>query len=164
MWNKKVRGQRRRLSTLIRKIEGKVVSFETEEDMICLEVPSSPWIEMPKTYGKVKTAFCRVWISKTEELIRQVPQDIGFCKVVGVIVYPEFWNSQIIIFKDEEYYRNFWDRKGPYQTWTLINDRSFAEQRGIRTGLKEVGYEEVLEDEDFRHRSDIWCYMEENYA
>ena len=164
MWNKKVRGQRRRLRALIRAIEEKEVSFETEDDMICLEVPSSPWIEMPKTYGKVKTAFCRAWISKTEELIKKVPEDKGFCKVVGFIVYPEFWNSQIIIFKDEEYYRNFWDRKGPYQTWTLVNDRSFAEQRGIRTGLKEVGYEEVLEDEDFRHRSDIGCYMEENYA
>ena len=164
MWNKKVRGQRRRLRALIRAIEEKEVSFETEDDMICLEVPSSPWIEMPKTYGMVKTAFCRAWISKTEKLIKKVPEDKGFCKVVGFIVYPEFWNSQIIIFKDEEYYRNFWDRKGPYQTWTLINDRSFAEQRGIRTGLKEVGYEEVLEDEDFRHRSYIWCYMEENYA
>ena len=148
----------------MRAIEEKAVSFDAEDDMICLEVPSSPWIEMPKTYGKVKTAFCRAWISKTEELIKKVPEDTGFCTVVGFIVYPEFWNSQIIIFKDEEYYRNFWDRKGPYQTWTLVNDRSFAEQRGIRTGLKEVGYEEVLEDEDFRHRSYIWCYMEENYA
>ena len=162
MWNKKVRGQRRRLKALIRAIDDKTVSYESDDTYICIDVPSSPWVEMPKTYGKVKTAFCREWISKTEKLIGQAPQDAGFCKVVGIIVYPELWNSQIVIFKNEEYYRNFWDRKGPYQTWTPIEGRSFAEERGISSGLKEVGYEEVLNDEDFTRRSFIWCYMEDD--
>lgn len=162
MWNKKVRGQRRKLKALLKAIENHRDFFDFEGKFNCLEVPSDPWIEKPKTYGKVKTAFCRKWIEETERLISQTPEDVGFCKVVGAIVYPELWNSQIIIFKDKEYYDSFFERKGPYQTWTRITYRSFAAERNITTGLQEFGFVEDLVDEDFEHRSYIWFYMDQH--
>ena len=160
MWNKKVRGQKRRLRTLLQKIESPTDPFGETDRFKGLQVPGSPWIEMPKTSGKVKTAFCRKWISEAEELIRQTPDNIGFCKVVGMIVYPELWNSEIIIFRDEAYFNTFWDRKGPYQTWSRISGRSFAAERGIITDLTEVGYIEELVEDDYRHRSYLWFYMD----
>ena len=65
MWNKKVRGQRRKLKVLLKAIEHPTAPFEREGQCIELSVPSTPWIEMPKTYGKVKTEFCRKWIEET---------------------------------------------------------------------------------------------------
>lgn len=161
MWNKKVRGQRRKLKALLNAIEHPSDPFSKEGRCIELSVPSSPWIEMPKTYGKVKTEFCRKWIEETEILTERIPGGIGFCKVVGCIVYPELWNSKILIFRDEGYYSGFWKRDGEYETWTKIEGKSFAKDRNIRTELKEFGYREVLRDEDFDYSCDIWFYAAE---
>ena len=161
MWNKKVRGQRRKLRALLKAIDDPSDPFNKEGLCIELSVPSSPWIEMPKTYGKVKSEFCRKWIEETAILTKQIPQDIGFCKVVGSIVYPELWNSQILIFRDEEYYNGFWKRDDDYQTWTKIEGRSFSKERNIKTDLKEFGYREILRDEDFNYSCDIWLYAAE---
>lgn len=161
MWNKKVRGQRRKLRKLLNDIDHPSRNPFGEDPVFnCLNVPGTPWIEMPKTYGKVKTAFCRKWIAQTEKLISQKPSNVSFCKICCALVWPELWNSQIIIFKDENYYKSFFDRKGPYQTWNPISDRSFAFEHNIKTALIETGYIEDLVDEDFTHRSFIWFYQE----
>ncbi|RHS51998.1 DUF3916 domain-containing protein [Clostridium sp. AM46-21] len=109
----------------------------------------------------MKTAFCKKWLEKTEEIIGNKPKDLPFCKVVAAITYPDVRESQIIIFYDEEYYNSFWDRKGPYQIWTRVDDkRSFAKERGIMTKLPEIGYIEELNDEDYYTKSNIWFYGE----
>lgn len=124
-------------------------------------VPSTPWIEFPKTSGRIKTAFCRKWIEKTEEFISQKPE-ISFCKVVAVICYPNLWDSQIIIFYDEKYYNSFWNRNGPYQVWTRIeNTKSFVKTRGIETNLVETCYEEKIKEKDETHISYLWYYGEQ---
>ena len=155
---KKIRGQKRRLNALLRQIDDLQIPAGRDDVMKHLHVPSSQWIEMPKTSGKVKTEFCRKWISKTEEFVRQMADQEGFHRVVAVISYPELWNSEIIFFYDEEYYQSFWDRKGPYQTWTRLENRSFAAERGIKTKLTESGYLEELMDEDFTYRGFLWFY------
>ena len=81
--------------------------------------------------------------------------------MVAAITYPDVRESQIIIFYDENYYKSFWDRKGPYQTWTPVDDKySFAKDRGIVTMLPEIGYIEELNDEDYQTKSYIWFYGE----
>ena len=80
--------------------------------------------------------------------------------MVAAITYPNVRESQIIIFYDEKYYYSFWDRKGPYQIWTPMDDkRSFAKER-IVTDLPEIGYIEELNDEDYYAKSYIWFYGE----
>ena len=87
--------------------------------------------------------------------------DLPFCKVVAAITYPDVRRSQIIIFYDEENYNSFWNRKGPYQIWTLVDDKSsFARERGIVTELPEIGYIEELNDDDYYVKSYIWFYGE----
>ena len=162
MWNKKVRGQRRKLKVLLKTIEHPTAPFEREGQCIELSVPSTPWIEMPKTYGKVKTEFCRKWIEETAILADSIPEDAGFCKVVGSIVYPQLWNSTILIFRDEEYYNSFWKRDDAYQIWTPIEGKSFIRERNIKTDLNEFGFEEVLKDEDFEFHCRIWFYTKDD--
>ncbi len=134
---------------------------DTEDEYEHFHVPCGPWLSKPKTSGKIKTAFCKKWLEKTEEFINNKPKDLPFCKVVAAITYPDVRNSQIIIFYDEEYYNSFWNRKGPYQIWTLMDKKySFAKERGIVTELPEIGYIEELNDEDYHTKTHIWFYGE----
>lgn len=169
MIRSKSRGQKRKYKTLLKwmdKMEPfkKVndLSFkDTEDEYEHFHVPCGPWLSKPKTSGKIKTAFCKKWLEKTEEFINNKPKDLPFCKVVAAITYPDVRNSQIIIFYDEEYYNSFWNRKGPYQIWTLMDKKySFAKERGIVTELPEIGYIEELNDEDYHTKTHIWFYGE----
>lgn len=91
---KKVRGQQRKLSKLLRQIDALQVPIKGNEDMRHYHVPGDDWIGMRKTSGRMKTAFCRRWIAKTEEFTRQMEGVEGFCKVVGLISYPDLSGSQ----------------------------------------------------------------------
>lgn len=169
MIRSKSRGHLRKFKRLLRWMD-KIDPFknandlpfkDTEDSYEHFHVPCGPWLSKPKTSGKIKTAFCKKWLEKTEEIIGNKPKDLPFCKVVAAITYPDVRESQIIIFYDEEYYNSFWDRKGPYQIWTRVDDkRSFAKERGIMTKLPEIGYIEELNDEDYYTKSNIWFYGE----
>lgn len=169
MIRSKSRGQQRKLKKLLNWLD-KIEPFKNTNDLPFKDVedkfehfhvPCGPWLSKPKTSGKIKTAFCKKWLEKTEEIIDNKPKDLPFCKVVAAITYPDVRESQIIIFYDEEYYNSFLDRKGPYQIWTRVDDkRSFAKERGIVTELSEIGYMEELNDEDYYAKSYIWFYGE----
>ena len=105
---KKERGQSRKLKTLIDNIH-LIVPFEnTDIRYEHFHVPSGPFISSPKTSGKVKTAFCKVWLQKAEEILKQKPSNLPFCKVVAIINEGDLWESQIVIFYDKKYYESFW--------------------------------------------------------
>lgn len=159
---KKQRGQRRKINNLLLNIE-QITSFtDTDDRYEHFHVPSDQFISSPKTSGKTKTAFCRAWLQKTAEIINQKPKDISFCKVVAVIDGGDLWESQIIIFYDEDYYNSFWKRSSNEQTWLPMDSdtRSFAKERNIKTSLKEKGYIEILSDEDNQRKSTLWFYGE----
>ena len=149
MIRSKSRGQRRRFKTLSGWID-KIEPFIDKKE---------PFKDMDKKFDHFHVP--KTWIKKTEEFIAKKPKDLSFCKVVAAITYPNVRDSQIIIFYDEQYYKSFWDRTGPYQIWTPIkNKRSFAKERGIVTHLPEIGYIEELDDEDYHTKSYIWFYGE----
>ena len=163
MYNGKVRGQRRRLKRLLKYIEQIEPYQDVENVAECrfehFHVPCSVWIEQPKTSSKIKTAFCKAWIKRTEEILRAKPGDIDFCRVVCDLCLPNLWDSQIIIFYDRNYYDSFWNRHGGYQDWSEItNGSSLVKERNIHTDLKEVGFKETITDEDKTYISHIWFY------
>jgi len=165
MYMKKSRGQKRRLKLLLKNID-RFVPYEDCRDPDCefehFHVPSTPWIEMPKTSGRIKTAFIRKWLEKTELFIKLKPEGLPFCKVVAVVCEPYLWDSQIIIFYSEKYYSTFWDRKGPYQTWTKtdVGENSMSAQRNIPTPLPVECYTEVIAEEDYTRTTRLWYYGE----
>ena len=159
---KKERGQNRKLKTLTENIH-LIASFEnTDIRYEHFHVPSGSFISSPKTRGKVKTAFCKVWLQKAEEILKQKPSGLTFCKVVAIIDEGDLWASQIVIFYDKKYYESFWKRNTPEQTWTLIDDptKSFIEKRNIKTQLNEIGYLETISEIDFNKKSVLWFYGE----
>ena len=165
---KKQRGQRRKIKNLLFNIEQITPFADTSDRYEHFHVPSDQFISSPKTSGKLKTAFCEAWLQKTTKIIEQKPKDIPFCKVVAVIDEGDLWESQIIVFYDEDYYYSFWERSSTEQTWLPIDSdtRSFSKERNIKTSLKEKGYIEILSDEDKQKKSKLWCYgdVEEGLA
>ena len=159
---KKERGQSRKLKALTENTHLFVPFEDTDIRYEHFHVPSGPFISSPKTSGKVKTAFCKVWLQKAEEIIKQKPSDLPFCKVVAIIDESDLWESQIVIFYDEKYYGAFWTRNTPEQTWAIIEDptKSFIKERNIKTQLNEMGYLETISGIDFNKKSVLWLYGE----
>ena len=159
---KKERGQSRKLKALTENTHLFVPFEDTDIRYEHFHVPSGPFISSPKTSGKVKTAFCKVWLQKAEEIIKQKPSDLPFCKVVAIIDESDLWESQIVIFYDEKYYGAFWTRNTPEQTWAIIEDptKSFIKERNIKTQLNEIGYLETISGIDFNKKSVLWLYGE----
>ena len=161
MKRKKQRGQKRKVKALLNNINQFTPLFEELPiGYDHFHVPCGEFISAPKTSAKIKSAFCKAWLEKTAEIIEQKPDDIPFCKVVGLIDVPDFWQSQIIIFYDKDYYDTFWTRNSTEQTWTHIKDqtKSFVKARNIKTGLNEIGYTEIISEPDFYKKSELWLY------
>ena len=161
---KKQRGQYRRLNTLLEYIDSFVPFQRTNDGFEHFHVPSSPFISSPKTYGKVKTAFCRKWLETTGKFIEQKPSELSFCKIVALIDESDLWKSQIIIFYSKDYYDSFWNRKGPEVKLEPIENESlsYIKPRNIKTNLLEKGYRMVICEDDFCSRSTLWFYGELN--
>ena len=165
MFYGKSRGQGRKYKRLLKyiaEIEPYIDKEEIEEwGFEHFHVPCPVWLDMPRTSSKIKTAFCKAWIRKTEEILKAKPKNFEFCKVVCAICIPYVRDSQIIIFYNQKYYETFWNRHGDYQNWSKIPDgRSLMKERNIVTDLKEYGFKEILTDEDYTSVSQIWFYGE----
>ena len=156
---KKQRGQKRKLNALLNNIEQVSPYKNTECQYECFRVPSDQFISSPKTYGKIKTKFCRAWLDKTAEIIYQKPNHLSFCKVVAVIDEFDLWNSQIIVFYDKNYYDSFWVRTSGEQIWQPIKKgKSFLKERNISSTLTEKGCVEIINDVDYSHETKLWFY------
>lgn len=157
---KKVRGQRRRLKSLLSNID-KFIPFKKLDGLYeHFHVPCSPFIEREKTSNKIKLEFCKKWITTAERFIMTNHDNIPFCKVVAIIDISHLWSSQIVIFYDEKYYSTFWDRNDIYQKWVPISDtkNSFLKRSQISTTLSERGFYEIIHDDDFSYKGELWFY------
>ena len=157
---KKQRGQKRKLKALLNNIEQIFPYQNTQCQYECFRTPSDQFISSPKTYGKIKTQFCRAWLDKTVEIIELKPNCLSFCKVVAVIDEFNLWNSQIIVFYDRNYYESFWKRTSGVQIWQPIDmqGNSFTQQRNISSRLNEKCYFEIISDADYSHKTRLWFY------
>jgi len=161
---KKSRGQKRKLKALLKRIN-EMQPFEyTDERQEHFHVPSDRFISLHKTSGRIKTAFCRAWLSKTAEIMEQKPDGLPFCKVVACIDERDLWNSTITIFYDEDYYNCFWERNSIEQTWTSVQCKSFVQSRNIESNLKEKCCFETINDLDidYHYKTKLWFYGDVN--
>jgi len=152
---KKQRGLYRKINTLFNKIE----LFEPQKkDKIYEEfvVPSNNFLDISKSNIIIK--FINKWLETTEKFIKQNISE-KYCKIVGIIETNEISNSRIIFFYDEEYYNNFWKRNNSYQTWDKLDSKKSLKQKlNIQTDLKEIGFKETINDEDFKYETELWVY------
>jgi hypothetical protein len=162
---KRLRGKRQKLERLLAQIDAFEPFRCREQRYEHFHVPCCrQLLEGPGTRGWVQTAFCRKWLETAERFLAEKPADLPFCKVVAVLEWPGLWDSQLIIFYDSAYYDSFWDRQGPWQTWTPLPADAVPEtcRRGIRTALRARGYAQCLRDEENgrEFRDTLWFYGE----
>lgn len=110
---------------------------------------------------KERMELMSVLLEKTEEIIRNKPVGVPFCKVFLVVYEKNIaWSSIQLLFSEKEY-QLFWNRtKIEVQKWTKIQVNSFAESLGIETTLKECCYLEEVQNEEENFRQNIWFYGE----
>lgn len=154
---KKQRGVYRKLNLLFEKID----LFEpVKKDNIYEEfvVPGNNFLDVSKI--SIKRKFIIKWLEITEKFINS-KDNKRFCRIVGMIETKEISNSRIILFYDEEYYNNFWKREDSYQIWKRLDSKKSLKQRlNIQSNLKEIGFKETLNDDDFRYETELWFYGE----
>ena len=154
---KKQRGINRKLNFLFNKID----LFEpVKKDNMYEEfvVPSNNFLDISP--NNIKRKFIIKWLEITGKFIKN-KDNKTFCRIVGMIETKEISNSRIILFYDEEYYNNFWKREDSYQMWKRLDSKKSLKQRlNIQTNLKEIGFKETLNDDDFKYETELWFYGE----
>lgn len=154
---KKQRGVYRKLNLLFKKID----LFEpVKKDNIYEEfvVPGNNFLDVSPI--SIKRKFIIKWLEITEKFINN-KDNKRFCRIVGMIETKEISYSRIILFYDEEYYNNFWKREDSYQIWKRLDSKKSLKQRlNIQTNLKEIGFKETLNDDDFKYETELWFYGE----
>ncbi|WP_318582456.1 DUF3916 domain-containing protein [Bacillus paranthracis] len=163
MHEKKIRGMKRKTNTMIKRIEEHTKIFPStfyNDEYWYMPLPvSQTFIESHKTPRKVKRLCIQTLIDRVNHLIKIKPNDTHTYRVVTIISIENLWRSQIIVFKNDDYFQNFFNRNNEFQTWIpLSNEINFWETWGIsiRPTAQLLHFQEVIYDEDAIDKKEIW--------
>lgn len=163
MREKKLRGIKRKVNKMIERIEKNTSLFPTEfnNDYWHLHLPiAQEFINSNKTPLKVKRLCMQTLIDRAKHLMDMKPNDQEKYRVVVAIDLPGLWGSQMIVFKGDSYYKNFFNRNNEYQKWLRLSDNRNIEtewQLSVPDDMQISGYKEVINDEDgYHYEGEIW--------
>ncbi|TXR69418.1 DUF3916 domain-containing protein [Bacillus sp. AY18-3] len=163
MREKKIRGMKRKTNTMIKRIEEHTKTFPSAfyNDEYCyMPLPvSHAFIDSYKTPRKVKRSCIQTLLNQANHLIKIKPSDTRTYRVVVLISIESLWDSQIIIFKNEGYFHNFFNRNSEFQKWIpLSNESDFWKTWGISIcpTVQTLHFQEVIYNEDTIDEKEIW--------
>ena len=111
MHEKKIRGIKRKANAMIKRIEEHTKTFPStfyNDEYWYMPLPvSQDFIESHKTPRKVKRLCIQTLIDRVNHLIKIKPSDTHTYRVVALISIENLWRSQIIVFKNDDYFHNF---------------------------------------------------------
>ena len=111
MHEKKIRGMKRKTNTMIKRIEEHTKTFPStfyNDEYWYMPLPvSQAFIESHKTPRKVKRLCIQTLIDRVNHLIKIKPSDTHTYRVVTIISIENLWRSQIIVFKNDDYFQIF---------------------------------------------------------
>ncbi|AZQ46944.1 DUF3916 domain-containing protein [Bacillus sp. GX] len=163
MREKKIRGMKRKTNTMIQRIEEHTKTFPSafyDDEYWYMPLPvSQAFIDSYKTPRKVKRLCIQTLLNQANHLIKIKPSDTHTYRVVVLISIERLWDSQIIIFKNEEYFHNFFNRNSEFQKWIpLANESDFWKTWGISICpiAQMLHFQEVIYDEEAIEKKEIW--------
>ncbi|PGD10124.1 group-specific protein [Bacillus wiedmannii] len=163
MREKKIRGMKRKTNTMIKRIEEHTKTFPSafynDEYWYMLLPVSQSFINSCKIPRKVKRLCIQTLLNQANHLIKIKPSDIHTYRVVILISIENLWRSQIIVFKNDDYFQNFPNRNNEFQTWIpLSNEIDFWETWGISIcpTAQMLHFQEVIYDENTIDEKEIW--------
>ncbi|MGY3187663.1 DUF3916 domain-containing protein [Lysinibacillus sp. TE18511] len=163
MREKKIRGVKRKINTMVKRIGDYTLEFPEEfyHDYWHLHLPIAyTFIKSSKTPFKVKKFCIQTLLESAQRLMQNKPNDEGNYRVVVAVTLPEMWNSQIIIFNNDQYFKNFFQRNDQYQKWHLLSEeRNLFNEWDIKipSNLNVLGFQEIISDvDDYRYEGELW--------
>jgi hypothetical protein len=118
-------------------------------------------VEGIKSRPSVKRLCIRMLLKTCIALQRSKPATCQFVRVVACISIPTMFSSRVTVFFDEEYFSNFFDRRGPYQTWSILpSNRNLLQEWQLSEDFQitGIGYSEHIVDEDSVYDGEVWFF------
>ncbi|MFP7486284.1 DUF3916 domain-containing protein [Priestia filamentosa] len=162
MRDKKLRGIKRKTKNMVKNIEEHTVEFPLDfhNGYWHMHLPvAQDFIDSATTPNKIKRFCIQTLVERANHLINLKPNNKDIYRVVVAVNFPELWSSQIIVFKNEDYFSGFFDRYNIYQTWLhLPEERSIQREWGltIPSNMQILGFKELINDEDYSYEGEIW--------
>ncbi|MDM5428760.1 DUF3916 domain-containing protein [Bacillus mycoides] len=155
MREKKIRGMKRRTKTMIKRIQEYTNTFPStfynDEYWHMLLPDSQAFIDSSTTPRKVKRLCIQTLLNQANQLMKMKPNDTNTYRVVVMIKIASLWNSQIIIFKNDDYFQIFFNRDNEFQKWIpLSNESDFRHEWkiSISNSVQTLHFQEIIKDED----------------
>ncbi|MDF2841104.1 MAG: hypothetical protein K0Q99_1876 [Clostridia bacterium] len=160
---KKVRGANRKANSIIKKLELDTMHFPNNlenKSYFHFHIPSSQdFINGAKTPNYVREQVTQAMVDCTNHLYHMKPKDIPFCKIVVVFDFADLFDSQIVIFLDEEYYKSFFIRDTDSQRWNLLDKECQALKQWnikIPEHFSLRGYSEQISEDTYNYSGELW--------
>lgn len=161
--NKKVRGSRRKCNCVMDKLKALTLNFPVDfqdKPYWHLHLPvAKDFVISKHTPNYVYKQITQALVDSAKHLSDIKPNDIEFCKVVLVLDFDNIFDSQIIVFFNEDYYNSFFTRDTIYQKWTMLEEEcQRIKQWNIKLpdGFDVRGYLEEINDVDYKYIGKIW--------
>ncbi|OJE37679.1 group-specific protein [Bacillus proteolyticus] len=155
MREKKIRGMKRKTKTLINRIADATKAFpSTFYNGAYWHMPlpgTQAFIDSIKTPRKVKRLCIQTLLDRADLLMKMKPNDTNTYRVVVMITIASLWHSQIIIFKNNDYFHSVFNRDNEFQKWIpLSNEFDFGHEWGISisNSIQTLHFQEIIKDED----------------
>ncbi|MEI2665998.1 DUF3916 domain-containing protein [Rossellomorea sp. LJF3] len=167
MRNKKIRGVKRRKDSMVKRIEEATVYFPEQfiHGYWHLPLPAGrDFITSSKTPFKIKRLCVQTLLDRGERLYKLKTEKEIHTRVIVVIDPSDLWNSNIIVFNQEDAFKAFFDRNFVDQKWKpqIMNGKLLKEWNiKISRNLEAICYLERIMDEDIGYRErEIWFFGE----
>ncbi|OGO83074.1 MAG: hypothetical protein A2Y18_06735 [Clostridiales bacterium GWD2_32_19] len=124
-----------------------------------IHLPASQgFIDSYKTPASVRKKCIQTLIDRVKFLIDIKPESDIPIRVVACITLPYLWDSQVIVFFGDDYYRNFFNRNNEFQKWTLLSEVYILNDWKVYSpcDLAIKGYKEEIIYEDYKSTSELW--------
>lgn len=169
MREKKVRGCKRKSNNMIERIVENTLTFPTEfyNGYWHLPLPvAQNFIDSHKTPEKIRRLCIQTLLDRAEQLIDMKPNDKEKYRVVVAVKLSSLWGSQIVVFKGDSHFKDFFNRNDEYQKWLpFFDDRNIQIEwkLSVPNDLQILGFREVITDEEgYDYEGEVWFIGELN--
>jgi hypothetical protein len=116
-------------------------------------------VDSQNSPSKLRKECIQLLINSAYDLTKTRPDSGKENKIVCLINLPFIWDSQVIVFYDNNYYEDFFDRNSDYQRWSKLNTGdSIIDSLNLKCpdNFKVQGYNEEINDGDYKRKGQLW--------
>ncbi|PGK51192.1 group-specific protein [Priestia megaterium] len=120
----KLRGEKRKTHSLIKRVVDETTVFPSDfhNGYWHMHLPAAQeFVEHPQLSKTAKTEIIQSLVDRANHFFAQKPDGEQYY-VVAAISSESLWDAQLIVFKGDEYYNQFFNRNSKHQQWTPMEN------------------------------------------